>query len=111
MTKPPAPPEPEIHRAARFGDAAALDRCLAAGADINARADLEVDNGSHLRKLTPLMVAARSVDGATVETLRWLLGHGAELRARSEGGETAAWYAAGKGGRWGFHEWRHCPDH
>lgn len=78
---------------------------------MNAPADLEVDNGPHLRQLTPLMVAARSIDGATEQTLQWLLAHGADLHARSEGGNTAAWYAAGKGGRWWFHEWRLDPDH
>jgi ankyrin repeat protein len=111
MPKPPEPPEPPIHRAARLGDVHALEQLIAAGADVNARADLEVDNGPHLRQLTPLMVAARSIDGATVETLRWLLEHGADLHARSEGTNTAAWYAAGKGGRWEFHPWRLCEDH
>lgn len=111
MPKPPEPPEPEIHAAARRGDLVALERLVAAGHDINARTDLEVDNGPHLRSLTPLMVAARSIDGASHETLTWLLEHGADLRATSEGGETAAWYAAGKGGRWDFHEWRLADNH
>lgn len=94
-----------------MGDISSLTRCLERGDDVDTRRDLEVDNGPHLRDLTPLMVAARSIDGAGVETLRWLLEHGADLRAESEGGNTAVWYAAGKGGRWAFHEWRHCPDH
>lgn len=111
MPKPPEPPEPPIHRAARLGDTAALDSLVGAGAQIDARADLEVDNGPWLRSLTPLMVAARSIDGATVDTLKWLLHHGANLRAVSEAGVTAAWYAAGNGGRWAFHEWRLLDDH
>ena len=98
---PPAPPEPEIHRAARLGDTASVERLLASGVAIDARCALEFDHGAVLRGLTPLMLAARSVDGADVATLRWLLAHGADLRAGSEAGVTAAWYAAGKGGRWG----------
>jgi len=60
------PPEPEIHRAARTGDHTAIERLLAAGADVDERADLEFDHGPHLRGLTPLLTAARSIDGATV---------------------------------------------
>jgi ankyrin repeat protein len=111
MTKPDSPPESPLHRAARLGDIAMLEILIAQGADINSRADLEFDYGSHLRQLTPLMVAARSIDGATVETLRWLLEHGADLHARSEGGNTAAWYAAGDGGRCEFHECAVTPEH
>jgi Ankyrin repeat len=74
-------PEPPIHRAARLGDLAELERLLAAGEDVNSRADLEYDYGPFLRQLTPLVVAARSEDGTTAETLRWLLGHGADPRA------------------------------
>lgn len=105
------PPEPPIHRAARRGDLAALQALLDAGADIDQRGDVEIDNGPHLRGLTPLMTAARSIDGATTETLRFLLDHGADLPATSEGGNTAAWYAAGDGGRWEFHRRATTPDH
>ncbi len=105
------PPEPPIHRAARRGDIATLERLIAEGADIDERADLEFDNGPHLNGLTTLMVAARSIDGATVETLRWLVEHGADIHARSEGTNTAAWYAAGHGGRWEFHARAVTPDH
>lgn len=105
------PPEPAIHRAARHGDLVALAQLLDAGADINQRGDLEIDNGPHLRGLTPLMVAARSIDGATVETLRVLVARGAELGALSEGEDSAAWYAAGDGGRWPFHRRATTPDH
>ena len=108
---PPTPPEPEIHRAARIGDTATFGRLVENGADVDARGDLEFDHGPFLRGLTPLMVAARSVDGAGVETLRWLLAHGADLRALSEAGVTAAWYAAGKGGRWGEVAWRAEAPH
>lgn len=105
------PPEPPLHRAARKGDIDAMAKLLAAGAAIDVRADLEHDNGPHLKGLTTLMVAARSIDGATVETLRWLVAHGADIRARSAGTNTAAWYAAGHGGRWAIHRRAVTPDH
>ena len=63
------PLEPTIHRAARKGDLESLVELVEGGADINERADLEFDNGPHLNGLTTLMVAARSIDGATVETI------------------------------------------
>lgn len=105
------PPEPPIHRAARKGDIAELERLVASGANVNKRADLEFDHGAYLCGLTPLMVAARSIDGATVETLRWLLDHGADLQARSKGSKTAAWHAAGHGGRLPFHRKATTSDH
>ena len=105
------PPEPPIHRAARKGDIEALACLLNDGADINTRADIEFDNGALLKDLTTLMVAAHSIDGATVETLRWLVDHGADIHARSAGDCTAAWYAAGHGGRWEFHSNATTPDH
>lgn len=105
------PPEPPIHRAARKGDIAELQRLIKDGADIDERADLEFDNGAHLRGLTPLMDAARSIDGASTETLKWLVKQGADLHAESAGGDTAAWYAAGHGGRWEFHKRAVTPDH
>ena len=88
-----------MHEAARFGDIPALERLLAAGADINAPVDLNTGCGKYWRQLTPLMVAASSQEGATVETLQWLLEHGANLSATSAAGYTAIWYAAGNG-RW-----------
>jgi ankyrin repeat protein len=89
--------EPPIHRAARTGASVELGRLLALGADINARFDVAPDYGAFWRGLTPLMTAAYATEGATVDTLRWLLEHGANLHARSDGGVTAAWYAAGGG--------------
>ncbi|MEL6329145.1 MAG: ankyrin repeat domain-containing protein [Planctomycetota bacterium] len=94
------PEEPAIHRAARLGRTDELAALVDAGASIDERADLEFDHGPHLRQLTPLMFAARSVDGASVETLRWLVEHGADWRAVSEGRDSAAWYAAGGGAIW-----------
>src|SRR6185369_12593828 len=98
MSGPPSPtperPEAPVHSAARRGDLAELERLLAHGADLNAF------HGG----LTPLMAAAGSLKGASVETLRWLVEHGADLRLRSEDDwdATAAWYASGP-------PWRHEP--
>lgn len=93
--------EPPLARAARLGDIAALERLVADGADINARVDIEWEYLSACWRVTPLMIAARSVDGAEVATLAWLLEHGADLFASSDerGRKNAAWYAAGLGGR------------
>jgi len=91
-------PEPLIHRAARLGDLAELQLLLADGVDLNERADLDNRN-AFLGGLTALMVAARSDDGASWQTLDWLIRHGADLHAKSHAGVTAAWYAAGNGGR------------
>jgi FOG: Ankyrin repeat len=95
-----ARPELPIHRAALLGDIAALERLVADGADINVRTDVRPNHGSFLAGLTPLMVAASAPHGRRVETLRWLIDHGADLHATSEGGVTAAWYAAGLGAWW-----------
>ncbi len=111
MSRPGWPPEPELHRAARTGDIETLQRLHRAGVEINGRIDIRVDDEFTLHGLTPLMVAARSIDGATVETLKWLSERGADLRAESDDGLTAAWFAAGKGGRSPSDRWRVVPDH
>lgn len=106
-----SPFEPEIHRAARLGDVLSLERLVTSGTDVDARGDLEFDHGPSLRGLTPLMIAAGSPEGADVATLRWLLTHGANLRATSEAGVTSAWYAAGRGGRFRGTEQRAQTPH
>ncbi|WP_394796561.1 ankyrin repeat domain-containing protein [Armatimonas sp.] len=105
--------EPPLHRAARLGDIAALERLVADGADINARIDVEWEYLSECWNVTPLMVSARSVDGADVATLAWLLDQGADLFATSDerGRQNAAWYAAGLGGRCDCMPWRNVPNH
>ncbi|WP_395094220.1 ankyrin repeat domain-containing protein [Armatimonas sp.] len=105
--------EPLLHRAARLGDIAVLEQLIVGGADINARIDSEREYLSECWNVTPLMVAARSVDGADVATLVWLLEHGADLFASSDehGTENAAWYAAGRGGRWDWMPWCNVPNH
>lgn len=104
-------PEMPIFRAARLGDLAVLQQLLDAGANINDRTDIAADHGPYLQQLTPLMVAARSADGATVDTLRWLVDHGADLHARSAGGATAAWYAAGDGQALPEEQYTSRPEH
>lgn len=91
--------ETAIHAAARVGDVEELERLLADGADVNERADIKIEDDRVLPQLTPLMSAARSTYGATVETLRWLVEHGADIGLKSRVDESAAWYAAGLGGR------------
>ncbi len=73
----PGPPEPAIHRAARLGDLAHLKELVTSGVDINLAVDLAFDYGSYLQKLTPLMVAAASTEGASLSTVRWLVDNGA----------------------------------
>jgi ankyrin repeat protein len=88
-----------MHAAAKAGNIPELERLLAAGADINQPLDLDANCGKYWQQLTPLMVAAYSQEGATVDTLRWLVEHGADLHITSAAGVTATWYAAGNG-RW-----------
>ncbi|MBT9312173.1 ankyrin repeat domain-containing protein [Leptothoe kymatousa] len=86
-----------IHYAAALGDRGAIADLLSTGADINARLDAAEGWGIFYLGVTPLMVAACSPYGATVETLRWLLDHGADATLPATGKITAAWYAAGAG--------------
>lgn len=104
-------PEMPIFCAARLGDLAALQQLLDEGANINDRTDIAADHGLYLQQLTPLMVAARSADGASVDTLRWLIDHGADLYTHSAGGATAAWYAAGDGRALVEEQYTSRPEH
>lgn len=88
----PKPDEPPLHRAAREGNRAAIHELIAAGADPNATYDLEPDPEAGERHATPLMTAAGSGTGATVETVRLLLELGADPRL-VVGGESAASFA------------------
>lgn len=105
------PPEPALHRAARKGDTARIAQLLAEGADIEERAEVEFGGRAYLSGLTALMIAARSVDGATADTLRFLVERGADVHARSCASVSAAWYAAGLGGRWWVPPNAITPDH
>lgn len=90
----------KLHRAASQGDIPTMERLIAEGVDINARPLTELGDGDYAGEgLTPLMVAALSTEGANVDTLAWLLDHGADLNALSHWDVTAVWYAAGTGDR------------
>ncbi|MEK6701436.1 MAG: ankyrin repeat domain-containing protein [Planctomycetota bacterium] len=90
---PPKPGEPALHRAARVGDAAAIRSLVQEGKDINELFDMGLDPGAYDRPATPLMVAAGSGDGATVETVNLLLELGADPRLMA-GADSAATFAA-----------------
>ncbi len=83
----------DIHQAALVGDLHVLQKSIDSGVDINLAIDLSQDDYFYLRQLTPLMVAAISQQGATVETVRWLVEHGADLNVKSAAQHTAIWYA------------------
>jgi ankyrin repeat protein len=91
---------PALHQAALRGDLASLAAHHARGANLNARFDPFPQYGLLWHGVTPLMLAAHSTEGADVATLRWLLAHGADLRATSTGGVTAAWFAVWHGEDW-----------
>lgn len=89
---PPKPGEPSLHRAAREGDHASIRRLIQGGAPIDAFFDISLDPGAQNWLATPLMVAAGSGDGATVETVRLLLSLGADPHIEIVG-ESAATFA------------------
>jgi ankyrin repeat protein len=91
---PPKAGEPALHRAARTGEHAELEALVAAGADLEETFDLALDPGGRPMFATPLMVAAGSADGATVETVRLLLRLGSNA-VRSLGKASAAHFAVG----------------
>lgn len=76
---PPKPGEPELHRAARLGDHERIRALVAVGADINELFDMELDPGAWPSTCSPLMVAAGSGYGASVETVELLLALGASV--------------------------------
>jgi ankyrin repeat protein len=87
--------ESEIHQAALIGDLGALQKLIDSGVDVNLAIDCAPDDYAYLRQLTPLMVAAISQQGASVETVRWLVEYGADLNVKSAAKYTAIWYALG----------------
>ncbi|MCA3005825.1 MAG: ankyrin repeat domain-containing protein, partial [Phycisphaerales bacterium] len=70
--------EPPLHRAARIGDHAAIRALAAAGANLNAIFDINLDPDAPEIPATPLMIAAGSADGATEATVALLLELGAD---------------------------------
>lgn len=94
---PPKAGEPPLHRAARLGDADAIRALHAEGADLNAPFDISLDPGSQTCFATPLMIAAGSGDGASVDTVRLLLELGADLTVEIESRTAASFACDGLG--------------
>lgn len=94
---PPKAGEPALHRAARVGDHAEIRRLVAAGADNNAEFDIGLDPDAREAMVTPLMVAAGSGDGATVETVRLLMELGADAKHETDFGSAAVLASTGLG--------------
>lgn len=89
---PPKAGEPPLHRAAREGDHSAIRTLAAAGADLDAVFNIQLDPGARETPSTPLMVAAGSGDGATEATVALLLELGADPKIVL-GGASAATFA------------------
>jgi ankyrin repeat protein len=102
--------EKPLHRSAFFGDRAALKYFLDLGEDINLGIDLSREHNSFLRCVTPLMLAAWSTAGASVETLRWLVEHGANPHIKSAAKVTAAWYSISNPWWWDDPDFRTKDD-
>jgi ankyrin repeat protein len=94
---PPKAGEPPLHRAARCGDHDAVRSLVAAGADVNAVFDMQLDPGGPAMPATPLLVAAGSGDGAGVDTVELLLKLGAAPRQKLMGRSAARFACKGLG--------------
>ncbi len=94
--------------AALRGDHAALRSLIGAGADVNRQVSARAQRrllatkrqADHQRdhvglSISPLMLAAGSALGASVETVQLLLEHGADVTATASDGRTALCFAAG----------------
>ncbi len=84
--------EPELHRAVRIGDHLAIRELCEAGAELSETARVELTQCYPAPLATPLMVAAGSREGATVETLRLLIELGADPTQIVDG-RSAAFFA------------------
>lgn len=94
---PPKAGEPPIHRAARLGDHDAIRQLAASSPCLETVFDLSLDPGARPWLTTPLMVAAGSGDGASVETVRLLLDLGADASRMVEGHSAASFACLGLG--------------
>lgn len=94
---PPKANEPALHAAARLGDHDAIRRLVAEGADVNETFDIGLDPDAWDNPATPLMVAASSGDGATVETVHLLLELGADPTITIRGNSAANFACSGLG--------------
>jgi uncharacterized protein len=99
---PPKQDEPALHRAARLGDHERLRRLVNDGRDINLPFDIRLDPGARSTLATPLMVAAGSGDGASLETMRLLLELGADPLLNLGQASVARFAAGGLG-------WNYLP--
>jgi len=90
IIKPPKTGEPAIHRAARCGLHDEIKSLVMSGADLNLVFDMNIDPSNYPPfPMTPLMVAAGSGDGASVDTVELLISLGADVNISIES-ETAA---------------------
>jgi ankyrin repeat protein len=94
---PPKPGVPPLHAAARLGDHREIRRLVAGRADIDAVFDMGLDPLGYSISATPLMVAAGSGDGATIETVRLLLKLGANIKIVLDSRSAADFAARGLG--------------
>ncbi len=92
---PPEPAWPALHRAAWRGDHDVIRRLVAEGRAIDAPFDIGSGLGRVSIHATPLMIAAGSEGGATVETVSLLIGLGADPTRVLDGCSAAMFAAAG----------------
>lgn len=99
---PPKKDEPALHRAARIGDHESIRRLVKEGTSVDSLFDIRLDPGARSMLATPLMVAAGSGDGSSVETMRILLDLGAKPLLNHGRGTIARFAASGLG-------WNYLP--
>ena len=83
-------------KAIRSGHADEVRNLILQGVDINQPWSDNIDHGSFLEGVTPLMIAA-AAPKSTAEIVSILVDAGANIKAKSDGEVTAVWYAAGGG--------------
>jgi len=100
---PPKKDEPALHCAVRLGDHESIRRLCSEGADIDLPFDMRLDEPMGRNFLaSPLMVAAGSGYGASLDTMRLLLDLGAKPLLNFGSGSIARFAAAGLG-------WNYIP--
>lgn len=99
---PPKKDEPALHCAARLGNHDRIRQLINEGNDINLLFDMALDPGGREAMATPLMVAAGSGYGASVETMRLLLDLGADPTLKYKWGSIGRFATAGLG-------WNYLP--
>lgn len=83
----------ELLSAVVNGQSDLLDSMNISREEVNEQFSLGEDHGGAYEVMTLLMIAAGSPT-SSAETVRWLLGHGADPNLRSGLNTTASWYAA-----------------